>query len=61
MPPPSLAVDSAFQDFDPLSALNHISKEADWIGIRFACETHIIALQGMGTWNQTRSSKPEAS
>ena len=40
MSPPSLAVDSAFQDFDPLSALNHISKEADWIGIRFACETH---------------------
>lgn len=40
MSAPSLAVQTAPNDFDPVAALHRISNEADWIGIRYACETH---------------------
>ena len=40
MSAPSLAVKTAQLAFDPVQALNQISNEADWIGIRYACETH---------------------
>lgn len=40
MSAPTLAVRTAHGAFDPVSALQLISQEADWIGLRFACETH---------------------
>lgn len=40
MSAPSLAVQTALAAFDPVSALNAVSQEADWLGLRFACETH---------------------
>lgn len=37
---PSLAIETASTDFDAVAALNRISTEADWLGIRYASEVH---------------------
>lgn len=40
MPPPSLSIANTLGEFDPVSALNSLTNEADWIGLRFVSETH---------------------
>jgi predicted Zn-dependent protease len=40
MSSPSLSIDCALGEFDPISALQTVKTEADWIGLRFSSETH---------------------